>query len=121
MARTSTITAAERAPSSAERSLLLLLVQKAGRLDLPDGWLGRLRVRAMGDGGMGSLRLIADADGVARLFGRRVAEHQFRDDDGVEVLASLNVDQQGQLYELDIWKTDFSRLIRLEAALETSG
>jgi hypothetical protein len=32
----------------------------------------------------------------------------FKDIDGTPVSAALNVDQQGNLYELDIWKVDFS-------------
>ncbi|WP_420885213.1 DUF6984 family protein, partial [Candidatus Symbiothrix dinenymphae] len=35
------------------------------------------------------------------------------DEDGVDVIASLNIDDTGDLYELDIWKTDFSPLIKL--------
>ncbi len=52
-----------------------------------------------------------------RKFGRRASECQFTDEDGVEVLASLNLDQDGNLYELDIWKTDFGKLIRIPAQL----
>lgn len=47
------------------------------------------------------------------MFGGQVAEYQFTDADGVEVLASLNVDQDGRPFELDMWKTDFSPLIRI--------
>jgi hypothetical protein len=70
----------------------------------------------MDDGGMGSLRLATD-EGLqqqpGRLTGRRAAELQFIDADGVPVLASLNLDQNGELLEIDIWKTDFSPLIRI--------
>lgn len=48
-----------------------------------------------------------------RTFGKQVSEFQFTDTDGVEVLASLNVDSDGNLFELDIWKTDFGKLITL--------
>ncbi len=43
-----------------------------------------------------------------RQLGAEVAEFMFKDIDGTPVSASLNVDQQGELYELDIWKVDFS-------------
>ena len=33
--------------------------------------------------------------------------------DGVEVIASLNVDVDGVLFELDIWKTNFEKLVKL--------
>ena len=42
----------------------------------------------------------------------------FTDEDGVKVIASLNVDSDGHLFELDIWKTDFSPLLRIPAEFE---
>jgi hypothetical protein len=48
-----------------------------------------------------------------RFFGSRVAELQFADTDGVQVIASLNVDKDGDLFELDMWKTNFSAVHRL--------
>ena len=48
-----------------------------------------------------------------RLFGQEVSRLQFKDQDGIEVSVSLNVDQFGQLFEVDIWKVDFSPLIRI--------
>ena len=46
-------------------------------------------------------------------IGKRASACQFTDDDGVEVVASLNLDQHGNLHELDMWKTDFGKLIRI--------
>jgi hypothetical protein len=46
-------------------------------------------------------------------MGGRVAEWTFKDGDDVEVLASLNVDREDHLFELDVWKTDFAPLVRL--------
>lgn len=40
-------------------------------------------------------------------------ETQFTDIDGVEVIASLNVDVDGVLFELDIWKTNFEKLVKI--------
>ena len=48
-----------------------------------------------------------------RKFGRQISDFQFTDVDGIEVIASLNVDSDGNLFELDIWKTDFGKLIEL--------
>jgi hypothetical protein len=48
-----------------------------------------------------------------RRLGQRIAEMQFDDADGVAILASLNVDKEGDLYELDVWKTDYTPVIRL--------
>ena len=108
-----------RRPSDAEWRLLNLLVFRAPQLGLPSGWQEAIRVQHMADGDMGSLRIIRLGEPPSsRHFGRRVAECQFRDEDDVEVLASLNVDQDGRLFELDIWKTNFERLIRIPEKLE---
>jgi hypothetical protein len=58
---------------------------------------------------MGSLELaVANAPLVNRRFAKRVAEYQYTAEDGVEVLVSLNVDDHGFPFELDVWRTDFS-------------
>jgi hypothetical protein len=68
----------------------------------------------MNDGGMGSLELkLPQSRSDARTLGSQVAELGFVDHDGVAVIASLNVDQDGLPFELDVWKTDFSRLVRI--------
>jgi hypothetical protein len=69
-------------------------------------------VRELDDSGMGSLEFVTDAPGKRRP-GRVLAEAQFKDRDGVLVSAALNLDDQNDLYELDLWKTDFSRLMAL--------
>lgn len=107
-----------RSPSKDEVRLLEFLLSKAQIGVLSEDWRAKLRVSEMEDGGMGSLRLFPDGSQVEdRKFGRRASECQFTDEDGVEVLASLNLDQDGNLYELDIWKTDFGKLIRIPAQL----
>jgi len=73
-----------------------------------------LLVESLSDGGMGSLRLFpCGSDQSKREFGMQLSEVQFFDKDGVRVSASLNIDQDGDIYELDIWKTDFSNLIEI--------
>ncbi len=66
----------------------------------------QLLVNPMNDGGMGSLAIGKDYD--SREFGEEIAEYMFNDNDGTPVSTTLNVDKQGNLYELDIWKVDFS-------------
>lgn len=101
-----------REPTTSELSLLLAPARQAP--ELPPGWSEGLKVAEMEDGGMGSLRLVPRGlELAARRFGSLLAELQFRDADGVEVLASLNADETGVPFELDIWKSDFSKLIRL--------
>ena len=101
-----------REPSDPERSLLAFVAKLATEID--PRWVEGVKVRTMDDGGMGSLELAPPGGfGFPRRFGRKVAEYQFTDDDGVEVLVSLNLDSDGKPFELDVWKTDFSPLRRI--------
>lgn len=68
-------------------------------------------VEDMQDGGMGSIRFLTNRQ-TDRTFGKTMAEATYTDEDGVIVSITLNVDTSGYLYELDFWKTDFSRLRR---------
>lgn len=97
-----------------EEKLLGKLIDMADTANFPDSWKERIVVQPMKDSGMGSLLLfpygMCDNN---REFGAQVSEYQFTDVDGVQVIASLNVDASGELFELDIWKTDFSPLIQI--------
>ncbi len=81
-------------------------------------------VEDMKDGGMGSLRFKDAGDRVQR-FGKKIAEAEFTDEDGVPVSAVVNLDQNDKLFELDLWKMDFSPLKRYpqpqELRLKPSG
>ena len=68
-------------------------------------------VEDMKDGGMGSLHF-KDKDNRERRLGKKIAEAEFTDEDGIPVSAVLNLDDKGQLFELDMWKVDFSALKR---------
>ncbi len=97
-----------------EFELMKVLLAKAGDTRALEDRLSRLCVQVMADGGMGSLYLVnGSRNPEERRFGKCVAELEFNDVDGVVILASLNVDKDGDLYELDIWKTDFSPVLRL--------
>jgi hypothetical protein len=69
--------------------------------------LEHAQVLDMNDGKMGSV-LFAGHDN--RFSGSCLVEAQYVDHDGVPVSIVLNADTTGQLYELDIWKADFSPL-----------
>jgi len=102
-----------RKPTIQEEKLLELLVKKSS-LILPDNWKDNLLVRSMDDGEMGSLYLFPKGIMIEdRVMGEQVSDFQFTDSDGIEVIASLNLDENGDLFELDLWKTDFSKLIKL--------
>jgi len=103
-----------RSPTSDEARLLRELATIAG-LESVEAWVSTVRVRSLNDGGMGSIAL--QGQPVARRPRQRAiicrAAVQFTDEDGVEVIASLNADEDGVPFELDMWKTDFSPLIRI--------
>lgn len=91
-----------RSPTKSEVDILDKLLVKANISTLAVS----LKVETMRDSGMGSLRIGNQLEG--RVFGGTVSELNIKDSDGVEVLASLNVDQNGELFELDIFKVDWS-------------
>lgn len=106
-----------RKPTKKELALIMHLVHKT-TIPFPKNWESGLRVRPLQDGEMGSLSLLPPGMVAEnRNFGKTVSEYQFQDADGVQVMASLNLDTNGQLFELDIWKTDFSPLIRFPEEL----
>jgi hypothetical protein len=95
-----------------EEKLLEFLIKKANLSGWSINWKCNLLVKPMNDGGMGSLLLFPDgSEGKNRVFGKQVSEYEFNDKDGVKVIASLNLDSSGELFELDIWKVDYSKLI----------
>lgn len=100
-----------RRPTLQEIALIDFLIATSA-ISVPIDWKERLFVHPMDDGGMGSLLLLlVENIGQHRQMGRRVSEYLFKDLDGVDVLASLNVDTEGDLFELDMWKMDYSPLI----------
>jgi hypothetical protein len=105
-----------RRPTVDERRLLLELARIA-LMTNPEAWLDTVRVREMNDGGMGSLELMSEAQeagGAELIVSKGVL--QFTDEDGVEVVATLNAAESGAPLELDVWKTDFSALRRIPTA-----
>ncbi|WP_047396756.1 hypothetical protein [Chitinibacter sp. ZOR0017] len=72
--------------------------------------IDELLVSNMSDGGMGSLFI--GENNTLRTFGEKISECSFNGIDGVLVSATLNLDQNGDLFEIDIWKTNFSPLLK---------
>jgi hypothetical protein len=100
-----------------EETLLSYLVSQS-TIKIGSEWKTNLLVAPMDDGGMGSLLLFPEGKHREhRRFGQTVAEYQFKDADGIDVLASLNLDENGELFEMDIWKTTFDPLLEFPARL----
>jgi hypothetical protein len=76
-----------------------------------------IAVEEMADGGMGSLRFVRGEPLVSERC-HEIARATYTDQDGVLVSIVVNGDESGHLRELDIWKTDFSPLVRFPRATE---
>lgn len=71
--------------------------------------LPNLIVEEMDDGGMGSLKVVVDGKD-SRLYSRDLAKADLFDIDGVPVFISVDLDTNGDFYQLDVFKGDFSPL-----------
>lgn len=89
--------------------IVALLVPRREEQSLREELVAAL-VEECSDGGMGSLRFSGP---LGRKFGAELATTESRDVDGIAPIISINVDQYGALFELDIWKVNFSPLVRL--------
>ncbi len=74
--------------------------------------LSEARVSEMDDGGMGSLLFESKHNRGRGIGGITViGDAEFYDSDGTIVSLGLNLDEYYELYELDVWKIDYSPLI----------
>jgi Ran GTPase-activating protein (RanGAP) involved in mRNA processing and transport len=78
-----------------------------------------LLVEEMNDGQMGSLYFLSNNRREDRRLGIVISEIETMDSDKVPVSISLNCDNFGDIYELDIWKVDFSLLKDLKECVES--
>ena len=88
--------------------IVALLNDKPGTLNLINQ-LPNLLVEEMNDGGMGSLKFWSN-DIKKRKMGSEISTITLLDIDGIPLSIAINLDEEGNLYELDIWKVDFSPL-----------
>lgn len=72
--------------------------------------LPTLLVEEMEDGRMGSLMVLSEKE---RFYSRDIGEIEMLDEDGITLIISVNIDNNEEFFELDIWKVDFSPLIKL--------
>ncbi|MGE4246570.1 MAG: hypothetical protein AB7E66_11265 [Parvibaculaceae bacterium] len=101
----------ERPLKLEERQLILFLLSSCPEGERFMVGIDQYRVIEMDDGGMGSLQFGADRGG--RIRRSALAEARYEDADGVPVWIELNLDQHGDLFELDSWKVNFEPLVRI--------
>jgi|688.fasta_scaffold510502_2 hypothetical protein len=100
-----------RVITPAEYGFLCRVARAAGKPLNDAGLSSEAIVESMTDGGMGSIRFAAPGcEGRERRLGEVFAEGAFTDRDGVPVSFSVNLDEEGALFELDIWRVDFQTL-----------
>ena len=100
-----------------EKVLVSFLLRAAGK---DESYVSRFFLETqcvdLEDGGMGSLLFVAVGN-PSSVSGRKaervISSCSFTDEDGVLVSAALYVDTSGLPFELDVWKVDFSPLIRM--------
>jgi hypothetical protein len=90
-----------------ERELIRSLLSGVSAKATLEDTLSASRVTGMQDGGMGSIRFVQPEP---RSFGKVLVEAQYLDSDGVLVSITVNTDNNGDLFEVDFWKVDFSPL-----------
>ena len=89
---------------------LLMIDFKLAEVIIPT--LNNVLVNEANDGGMGGLQFISSIADSDRIFGRVVSEAEFLDEDEVLVSVELSLDTNNQLFELDVWKVDYSPVSR---------
>jgi len=92
-----------------EKELVCAMLSEAPKAENLLSALETRRVADMSDGGMGSIRFIADTE-ENRLLGHPIATAECLDSDNVVISIAITVDNRGDLYEIDLWKVDFSPL-----------
>jgi hypothetical protein len=103
--------------TSAENVLIQYMLNHVNQISLFRGMSSDCLVEDLSDGGMGSFRFQGESD---RTFGSELVSGKFVDSDGVDVIVSIYLDQNGHLFELDSWKVDHSPRLKLPNVSEIS-
>jgi hypothetical protein len=101
---------------------LVFFIAAAARIACSREELAKKLVEESGDRGHGGVTFLrdnshdrtTDSRGGATLVG----DYQSADEDGIPVIFSLRLDGQGNLYEFDFWKVDFSKIRRYPSPRE---
>jgi hypothetical protein len=92
-----------------EYNLVKFLIEKIGLKSKSIMLSKKLLVEELKDGGMGSLRFhYTDINLDKRQFGKAIVEARYLDKDGIMVSVVVNIDSEGFIYELDVWKVNSS-------------
>lgn len=102
-----------------ERALIAAMVRGQAAEDVVLQCIEDAVVQEMDDGGMGSIRFVRQPLDKPR-FATQIREATFADMDGVPVSITINVDQDGYPFELDVWKADYSPLKRFPTPRDVS-
>ena len=95
----------------AEESAIVTSLCDAAQVSVPDPeTLRRVRARDLSDP-IGAIRFF-DVEAVPRRVERILAEAEYQDDDGATARIVLWLDDEGNLFGLDMWKPDFAPLLR---------
>ncbi|MDR6736344.1 DUF6984 family protein [Sphingobacterium sp. 2149] len=102
----------KRRLTPAETRLLSYIIK-----DTPEGpeiieTLPTIFVEEMDDGGMGSLKVVIEGKDERRTGGI-LNDMEFHDIDGMLLVITVILDTDDKFYELDIFKGDFSPLIKM--------
>ena len=99
----------QRNLTKGEKAFIMEMLKYTDETHIFSHLLDQAIVEEMDDGGMGSLKFIYENVEQA-LFGRDLIAVQFKDVDYTLVIASIYLDRQDKLFEIDVWKVDFSPL-----------
>jgi len=94
-----------------EKALIRELIERTKQGNEILDSLDSLRVHDLLDGGMGSVRTVS-LDDVDQRKAVPIALAEYLDSDNILISVQITCDQAGRLFEIDIWKTDFSPVIR---------
>ena len=97
-----------------EVSLITWMIKNTDEPERVISELKDLIVEEMTDGGIGSLRVVISGED-KRVYSRELAKVDLFDIDQIPIFISINLDADGNFFELDVFKGDFSPLKKFPA------
>ena len=106
----SSVASHERFLRQEEKNLVRQLLEQTRRGNEVLESLDSIKVHDLADGGMGSVRTLPLDDEKRKAI--PIASANYADSDNTLINAQINCDESGRLFEIDIWKADFSPVVR---------